>query len=232
MGDAAVADRAPNAATPRPSLALFVVGGADLVRPGSTLGLRLERQMVGDAQTHDVTGAAAFRVQPPYRGEIDRGGNFHAIATGRVEIIAALGGEEVRILVEVSTDLPAGLASIPVLQVSDGRAAHSVRFEAQTDGTISIDIQTERRSLRLRGRRTGNAFPITVSVREQTSPAPSEPRDGSVSPAPATGRIMLDRWAARRLDGHAVLRLADGPFLARFTVLLDDPAPLLTHITR
>jgi hypothetical protein len=210
-----------------PPLDLFIVGGADLVRPGAAVQARVERLERGHTRPEDVTGAATFQVLPPDRGDVDRAGVFHARALGRAEIVAVVGAQQARTVVEVYAELPAGVMSIPTLQVSDGRIAHSIRLGARPDGVVSMDAQAERLSLRLEGRRRGSTFPITVPVREPSPPG--DPGDaGARGPA---GTIVLDRWVAGRLDGHATVRVANQTLVLRFTVFMPDAAPLRTPVT-
>lgn len=208
---------ATDAGGPRSPLDLFVVGGADLVRPGASVALRVERLNVGDTQVVDVTRTTTFRVVPATVGRIDRGGVFHGLAAGRGAIVATLGGHEARTIVEVTTELPAGMTAAPTLQMSDGRVAHSVHFSALPDGTVSLEVQATGLALSLRGHRSGNAFPITVPVE-------------AARPPTTTGTLVLDRWLDRHLDGHAELQVAGQPMQLRFTVVLPDAAPLLGRV--
>lgn len=218
-----------DAGPPRPPLDLFVVGGADLLRPGSTVPLRLEREGVGGAQPADVTRAATFRVQPATAGRVDSAGIFHGLAAGRAEIIATDGTDEARAIVEVTTELPAGVTAAPTLQVSDGRIARSIRFGILPDGTVLLAVQATNLSLSLRGRRRGNTLPITVPMEESSPRATGDLRDASATP-PAMGTLVIDRMIGHRLDGHAALEVAGRPLQLRFTVLFGDASPLLRRV--
>ena len=227
--DAAMRDATPDLISPRPSLEMFVVGGSEMVRPGATLPLRVEHFNATGEQATDVTRSATFHVHPTANGEVDQDGTFHALALGRAEISAFVGDDHAQMIVEVSRDLPAGVASIPRLQVS-GHTAHSIRFSAQATGSVQVDIQAEHLSLSLEGNRIGNTFPITIPVHERPLPARADSSDAG--PTSLTGSVVLDRWVARRLDGHATLLLADQPIQVRFTVFVPDPSSLLERRPR
>lgn len=228
--DAPTPTAAADAGAPRSTLDLFVVGGADLMRPGAVVTLRAERGAPNSPGVVDVTRTATFRVVPATVGRVDPGGAFHALALGRAEIVAALGTDEARTIVEVSAELPPGMTTVPVLQVSDGRAAHSIHFGALPDGTVMLDVQFTGQSIALRGRRTGNTFPMTIPVRESLRPATGDLRDAGAGPPPAVGTLVLDRWADRRLDGRATLQVAGRPLRLRFSMLFADASPLRQRV--
>jgi hypothetical protein len=233
--DAAVRDATPDAprdvpaAGQPPPIDLFIVGGAGMVRPGATAQARVERTRVGQPRPDDVTATAAFRVHPPEAGTIEPGGLFHARTPGRAMIFAVVGGEEARTVLEVSNEVPAGMRTIPTVQISDGRVARSIRFDAAPDGSVLLDVQAERLSLRLAGRRAGAAFPITVPLHEAPPPGDAGLADaGADGP---TGTLVLDRWAAGRLDGHATVRVRGETLGLRFTVFMADRASVCGPVT-
>ncbi len=228
--DAATPDRPAEDVPPRSPLDLFALGGVALLRPGATVALRVERSRVGDPRVDDVTRAATFRVEPTTAGRVDPAGVFHGLAVGRAEVIATERGDEGRTIVEVSNELPAGVTSIPMAWVSDGRVVHSVRFGALPDGTVMLEIQATSHPLLLRGRRLGNTFPMTIPVEDRAPAATGDLRDDGVTAPPVTGTLVLDRWVDRRLDGHAALQVAGRPLQVRFTVLVGDASPLLQRV--
>ena len=212
-------------AGPRSPLDLFVVGGGAMLRLGSSAALRVERFGAGSTRVDDVTRAARFRVEPATAGSVDPNGTFHGLAPGRARITAVVGAEEVSMIFEVSSEVPAGMAMIPTLQVSDGRVAHSVIVDLQPDGTVVLDVQAARLTLAMRGHLGPGvrSFPIAVPMEDTTRPPP---RDGGVV-APATGTLVFDRWTPGRLDGHATLRVAGRPLGLRFSVPMGNPMMLL-----
>ncbi|MDP3213252.1 MAG: hypothetical protein Q8S73_04050 [Deltaproteobacteria bacterium] len=230
LPDAAAPDRPAEDVPPRSPLDLFALGGVALLRPGSTVALRVERSRVGDPRVTDVTRAATFRVEPATTGRVDPAGVFHGLAVGRAEVIAAERGDEARTIVEVSSELPAGVTAIPTARVSDGRVVHSVRFGALPDGTVMLEVQATSHPLMLRGRRLGNTFPMTIPVEDRAPAATGDLRDAGAGAPPVTGTLVLDRWVDRRLDGHAALQVAGRPLEVRFTVLVGDVSPLLQRV--
>lgn len=219
----------PDAGAPRSPLCLFAVGGTDLLRPGASVPLRLERDSHGDPPTVDVTSAATFRVQPATAGRVDPAGTFIGLAPGRAEIVATLGADEARTIIEVTSELPAGVTAAPTFQVSDGRIARSIRLGVLPDGTVQMAIEATGLSLSLRGRRRGNTFPMTIPVEASVPRATGDLGDASVGP-PAMGTVVLERLVDHRLEGHAALQVAGRPIRLRFTVLFGDASLLLQRV--
>lgn len=218
--DAAAQDAAIDAAASRSLITVYVVGGGGLVREGAPVQIRVVRRGGAGGRAVEVTGAAAVRVDPPDRGAIDAAKVFRGRGRGRVQIVATQGGDEARTTVDVSDELPAGTNVIPTLQASGGLVALSVRFEARMDGTTRTRLEFLHRSLALEGRRMGRVFPITVPVRDDYFSGDSP------GASPVTGVIVLDRWAAGRLDAHGTLRIDDRPVQIRFTAMVPDMSAL------
>ena len=189
------------------------MGGAELVRPGTDLHLRLERESGGGLPV-DVTREATFRVQPATAASVDPDGTFHALARGRARVTAALGADEARTIVDVTAEMPAGVTVVPAVQLSGGYVVRSLRFDATPDGAVSLEVHATGLVLSVRGRRGNGAFPIRVPVTGEG----------------AAGTLVLDRWVDHRLEGHAALRVAGRPLQVRFTTLLFDAAPLLGRV--
>ncbi len=210
----------PDAGPPRSPLDLFVVGGADLLRPGTVVRLRLERFVPGDRRPVDVTASATFTVEPAARATVDADGTLHAVAPGRALVTATIGADRARTIVDVFNELPAGTVALPTLRVSGDHVARSVHFNALPDGTVSLDVQAGGLSLALRGRRSGSVFPMTVPVRDASA------LDAGADAA--AGVLVLERWAAGRLDGRASLRCAGEAIQLRFAVFFPDASPLRT----
>ena len=221
--DAAAPDAAPDAAdvgVRRPRLSVWVVGGGGLVREGAPVQIRVVRHRGAGEPDVEVTRGAVVRVEPADRGNIDNTRTFRGRGRGRVEIVAALDGDEARTIVDVSDEMPPGTSVLPMFQASGGPVALAIWFEARPGGAIWTRMEFVDRSLTLEGRRTGRSFPITVPVSED------RPRGGATRPPLSAGVLVLDQWAAGRLDGHGTLRLDGQPIQVRFSVMVFDPALL------
>ncbi len=223
-GPAEDAAHAPAHADDRTPLDLFAVGAAQRVRPGTAVQLRLTRFGAGDTRLVDITGEALFHVFPSTVGTIDRAGVFHATNLGRADITAQHRDAVVHLTLEVSSDMPPGVAVLPTLVASDGRVTRNVHLMIYRDGTLGLDVQAERLSAALRGPLRGRALPLTIAVRDGT-PAPDAGAPDAALPDAGPGlrgTLELQRWLAGRLDGQVTLAMPAGPLVLRFTVPLPD----------
>ena len=221
--DASARADAPADAAARSTIYL-VTHGAEMVRPGATVRLAVYRLGGPDV---DVTAQAQLRVEPPTGGEITADHVFHARGLGRHFVVATVGAEETRSILDVSTEVPAGLTAVPMIAMSAGLGpVVTVRFRAERGGLVGLDVGLVNATLALSGRRGGRTFPMVVPI---VRGAPGVVFDGHRGPAavePVEGELVLDRWLRGRLDGHAVLRTAARPLRFTFSLLLGDPAPL------
>lgn len=211
--DAAV-DGGPDAGPP-PSIHVSTVG-VERLRPGAVIPIQVWQR--GPSPTN-VTARATFRVEPPSRGTMLPGGRFRGRELGRTDIIARVGDEEARGIVEVSETLPPGMAVTPVIRGGPGQPVVMVRYGVRGQGRVVLEVEWVNGSLHFEGAGRGLAFPVTVPATNATF----DLHQGPYRPPPVTGRIVFERWTAGRLDGRAELAVGETPL--RFTFSLHDPDP-------
>jgi len=209
-----VEDTGPDTGPP-PTIYLNTMG-VDRLRVGAIIPMRVWRRGAVDV---DVTAQATIRVEPERRGQILPGRRFRAGSLGRVELIARVGDEEARGMVEVVDRMPPGMNYVPVLRGGPGRPLIFARFGSLRPGEQRFEIAWVDGTLSFESRGRGLEFPVTASVSSGTF----DPHRGPEEIAPVTGTVVFERWVQERLDGHAELTAGGRPL--RFTFSLHDPDP-------
>jgi hypothetical protein len=196
--------------------------GVEMVRPGQPVRLRVYRRGGPDV---DVTEQARFRIEAPADGEISAAHVFRARATGRHVIVATVGVDEARLILDVSPEVPAGLSVVPSIVPGAGLPpVVSLRLHADAQGQVSLEVGFVNATLSVTGRRSGRTFPMVVPIVRGTRGAIFDAHRGPAGVEPVEGELVLDRLVGARLDGHASLRSATRPLRLSFSIFYGDPA--------
>lgn len=207
-----------------PSIYLMT-GGVEMIRPGQSVRLRVYRRGGPDV---DVTARAQLRVEPPSGGEISPDHVFHTGAVGRHAIVATVGAEQTRQIIEVSPEVPAGLSAVPSVSLGPGLPPlASLRLRAEPRGVVALDVAFVGASLSVSGRRRGRSFPMVVPIARGTPGAIFDAHRGPAGVLPVEGELHLDRYVGTRLDGHAALRTRTGPLRFSFSLFFTDVSALI-----
>lgn len=200
-----------------PTSPVFILtGGVERARRGARFPLRVFLREADGGRDVDVTDRARLRVEPRSVGVIADGNYFEARALGRAHLVAQLGSQQARTIIEVSEDMPPDASVLPNVDGDAGTALRYFHFFPRPDGIFLFQVGFLDRSIDVQGPRRGSTFPMTVPVR-------SVPSDGGVSPPPTTGRVVFERWAAGELSGVLDVRTPQGPVRLRFSVHQLDP---------
>jgi len=159
VADVAAADAGTDAGPP--STIYINTMGVDRLRVGTIIPLRVWRRGATDV---DITGQARVRVEPETLGQILPGGRFRGTNLGRAMLIAQVGDEETRGMVEVVTRLPPGMNSVPVVRGGPGRPLIFARFSSPRAGEQRFEVAWVDGTLSFESRGRGLEFPVTVRV--------------------------------------------------------------------
>ncbi|TAK19162.1 MAG: hypothetical protein EPO40_34980 [Myxococcaceae bacterium] len=202
----------------------LMAGGVEMMRPGQSVRLRVYRRGGPDV---DVTAQAQLRVEPPTGGEISPDHVFHAGALGRHTIVATVGAEQTRQILEVSPEVPAGLLVVPSVSLGPGLPPlASLRLRAEPRGVVALDMAFVGATLSVSGRRRSRSFPMVVPIVRGTPGALFDGHRGPDGVLPVEGELLLDRHVGARLDGRAVLRTRTGPLRFSFSLFYTDVSAL------
>ena len=197
-------------------------GGVEMVRPGQPVRLRVYRRGGPDV---DVTDQARLHIEAPADGEISAAHVFRARATGRHVVVATVGADEARLILDVSPEVPAGLSAVPSIVPGAGLPpVVSLRLHADPQGQVSLEVGFVNATLSISGRRSGHTFPMVVPIVRGTRGAIYDAHRGPAGVEPVEGALVLDRLAGNRLDGHASLRSAARPLRLSFSIFYGNPA--------
>ncbi len=225
--DAAVVDVAADAVADAgadagpPSTIYLNTLGVDRLRVGTTIPLRVWRRGAVDV---DVTAQSTITVEDPNLGQILPGHRFHAANLGRVMLIAHVGDEEARGVVEVSARMPPGMGYVPMVRGGPGRPLIYARFSSPRTAVQRFEFAWVDGTLSFESRGRAVDFPVTVRVASGTF----DPHRGPEELAAVTGQVVFDRWVQERLDGHAELMAGGRPL--RFTFSFHDTDPWTLRI--
>ncbi len=221
--DAAAQQDAPADAADGPSIYLMT-GGVEMIRPGQSVRLRVYRRGGPDVE---VTEQAQLRVEPPTGGAISPDHVFHAGALGRHTIVATVGAEQTRQILEVSAEVPSGLLVVPSVSVGPGLPpVASLRLRAEPRGLVGLDVAFVGATLSVSGQRRGRSFPMVIPIVRGTPGAVFDTHRGPGGVLPVEGELLLDRHTGTRLDGRAVLRTRTGPLRLSFSLFYGDVSAL------
>ena len=171
-----------------PSIYLMA-SGIEMIRPGQSVRLRVYRRGGPDV---DVTAQAQLRVEPPTGGEISPDHVFHAGALGRHTIVATVGSEQTRQILEVSSEVPAGLLVVPSVSLGPGLPPlASLRLRAEPQGVVALDVAFVGATLSVSGRRRGRSFPMVVPIVRGTPGAVFDAHRGPDGVLPVEGVLLL-----------------------------------------
>jgi hypothetical protein len=196
--------------------------GVEMVRPGQPVRLRVYRRGGPDV---DVTEQARLRIEAPADGEISAAHVFRARASGRHVVVATVGADEARLILDVSPEVPAGLSMVPSILPGAGLPpVLSLRLHADPQGQVALEVGFVNATLSVSGRRPGRTFPMVVPIVRGTRGAIFDAHRGPAGVEPVEGELVLDRLVGTRLDGHASLRSATRPLRLSFSIFYGDPA--------
>jgi len=202
----------------------LMAGGVEMMRPGQSVRLRVYRRGGPDV---DVTAQAQLRVEPPTGGEVSPDHVFHAGALGRHTIVATVGAEQTRQILEVSPEVPAGLLVVPSVSLGPGLPPlASLRLRAEPRGVVGLDVAFVGATLSVSGRRRSRSFPMVIPIVRGTPGAVFDAHRGPEGVLPLEGELLLDRHVGARLDGRAVLRTRTGPLRFSFSLFYTDVSAL------
>ena len=221
--DATAPPDAPIDAADGPSIYLMA-SGIEMIRPGQSVRLRVYRRGGPDV---DVTAQAQLRVEPPTGGAISPDHVFHAGAVGRHAIVATVGAEQTRQILEVSPEVPAGLLVVPSVSLGPGLPPlSSLRLRGEPRGVVALDVAFVGATLSVSGRRRSRSFPMVIPIVRGTPGAIFDAHRGPDGVLPVEGELLLDRHVGTRLDGRAALRTRTGPLRFSFSLFYTDVSAL------